>query len=209
MKALVIGAAGLTGRLLVDKLLLDVDYTSVVAFVNKPTGKKHAKFKEYIVDFSEINSYKKYVVGDILFFCFETALKKRENPWKSDLIDLTGFIMLAWKNGVSSFILESSLNASSDSWILYLKMKGILEEMISEFYFEQCIIFKPGLLVRDETGGMSEKIMINTVRVFNAVGMLKEFRPLPASLLAEKLIKAPKVLPTGISVIKFERIFTL
>ncbi|MDQ6530953.1 semialdehyde dehydrogenase [Flavobacterium sp. LHD-85] len=212
MKALVIGAAGHTGMVLVDKLLQDSDYTCVVVFVNRSTGKKHTKFREYIVNLSDIDSYRKDVVGDVLFFCFETAINGvaiREHQWKSDIEILNGFIMLACENGVNSFILESSLNASSNSWVHYFRMKGILEEMIAEFYFEQYVIFKPGLIIKERTSWIKEKIIVNTLRVFNAMGMFEEFRPLSASLLAEKLVKAPKVLPSGTSVIKFERIFTL
>ena len=75
MKAIIIGATGATGELLVDELLRGTAYTTVTIFVRRPTGKQNPKLVEHVVDFSKIDSYKDLIVGDVLFSCLGTTLK--------------------------------------------------------------------------------------------------------------------------------------
>lgn len=70
MKALVIGATGSTGKLLVDKLLEDMAYRTVVIFVSKTLGKEHPKLIEHIVNLSHLDAYREYIVGDVVFLAF-------------------------------------------------------------------------------------------------------------------------------------------
>ena len=87
MKALLIGATGATGHDLTNQLLDDSNYTEVVLFVRRSTGKSHPKLKEYIVDFSKPESFSDIITGDVLFSCLGTTLKtagSKENQWKID-----------------------------------------------------------------------------------------------------------------------------
>lgn len=210
MKAIVIGATGSTGEFLVDDLLSDSDYTSVTIFVRKPSGKENPKLTEHIVNFSDIETYKDLIVGDVLFSCLGTTLKaagSKENQWKIDFDIPANFSRFAKQNGVSSFVLLSSYGASSQSSVFYSKLKGKLEENIAELNFEQYIIFRPGLLLRPGTDRFAEKIMVKILNAVNAIGLFTKFKPLPTSVLAEKLAKAPKALPNGKMVIELKEIF--
>ena len=75
MKALVIGATGATGKELVNLLLESNDYAEVSIFVRRATGKSHPKLTENVVNFSEIDSFKNLITGDVLFSCLGTTLK--------------------------------------------------------------------------------------------------------------------------------------
>ncbi|WP_431241714.1 NAD(P)H-binding protein [Flavobacterium sp. P21] len=210
MKAVVIGATGSTGGFLVDELLADKDYSKVTIFVRRPSGKQHDKLAEHIIDFSSIESRNKLIVGDVIFSCLGTTLKdagSKKNQWKIDYDIPVTFARLARENGIFSFVLLSSFDASVESSIFYSVMKGEIEESISEMNFEQYIVFKPGILLRDGSNRLGEKIIVSTLKLFNSIGLLEKYSPMPTSLLAEKLAKAPKVLPTGTSVIKLDRIF--
>ncbi|MBF4464270.1 NAD(P)H-binding protein [Flavobacterium sp. LC2016-12] len=212
MKALVIGATGSTGEFLVDELLADAAYTSVTVFVRRSIGKQHPKLTEQIIDFSNIHSYKDLIVGDVFFSCLGTTLKaagSKENQIKIDFDIPATFAKLAKENGIKSFVLLSAYGASAQSKVFYSQIKGKLEDKIEELGFRQYIIFKPGLLSRVGTDRFGEKIMDNLLRTVNAIGLFRKFKPLPTELLAEKLAKAPKVLPIGISIIKLEEIFSL
>lgn len=210
MKALVIGATGSTGEFLVDELLADTAYKSVVIFVRRSTGKKHPKLTEQIVDFSQIENYKDLIVGDIIFSCLGTTLKaagSKENQREIDFEIPAAFARLAKENGVSSFVLLSAYGASAQSKVFYSELKGKLEDRISELNFEQYIIFRPGLLLRKGSDRLGEKIMVSVLNAVNAIGLFKKFKPLPTSLLAEKLAKAPKVLLKGTTIIELDKIF--
>jgi uncharacterized protein YbjT (DUF2867 family) len=211
MKALVIGATGSTGEFLVDELLADKDYTTVTVFVRRPIGKHHPKLVEQIIDFSNIDSYRDLIVGDVFFSCLGTTLKaagSEDNQRRIDFDIPASFAKLAREKAVSSIVLLSAFGASSQSKVFYSQIKGKLEDKIAELDFEQYIIFKPGLLLRTGSDRFGEKIMVHILNVFNSIGLFRKFRPLPTALLAEKLAKAPKILPRGISVIKLEEIFS-
>jgi uncharacterized protein YbjT (DUF2867 family) len=211
MKALIIGATGSTGEFLVDELLVDSDYTVVTVFVRKSTGKQHSKLVEQIIDFSNIDSYKDLIVGDVLFSCLGTTLKaagSKENQLKIDFDIPASFAKLAKENGVNSLVLLSAYGASSQSKVFYSQIKGKLEETIAALDFKQYIIFKPGLLLRKGSDRFAEKIMVSLLNATNKIGLFRKFKPLPTSLLAEKLAKAPKILPVGNSVIELDKIFS-
>jgi uncharacterized protein YbjT (DUF2867 family) len=210
MKALVIGATGSTGEFLVDKLLENHDYTNVVIFVRRPTGKPNPKLTEHVIDFSKIDSYKDLIVGDVLFSCLGTTLKaagSQENQFKIDFDIPAAFARIAKQNSVSSFVLLSSYNASAQSKVFYSQLKGKLEDKIAELLFEQYIIFRPGLLLREGSDRLGEKIMVKVLKAFNSIGLFRKFKPLPTDLLAEKLAKAPKIAPNGTSIIELDEVF--
>ncbi|SHG30116.1 NAD(P)H-binding protein [Flavobacterium defluvii] len=210
MKALVIGATGSTGKFLVNQLLTNTEYTSVVTFVRKPSGKQHSKLTEHVVNFAETNSFKDLINGDVLFSCLGTTLKaagSKENQWKIDFDIPAAFALAAKENKVNSFVLVSSYGASAKSSVFYSKMKGKLEDFIAELHFPQYIIFRPGPLIRENTDRLGEKISVKLINFFNAIGILKKLKPLETEILAEKLIKAPKKLPAGKTIIELTEIF--
>lgn len=210
MKALVIGATGSTGKFLTEQLLEDNNYTSVITFVRKPSGKKHPKLTEHSVNFENIDLFKDLITGDVLFSCLGTTLKaagSKENQWKIDFDIPAAFAVAARKNEVKSFVLVSSYGASAKSNVFYSKMKGKLEDYIEALNFEQYAIFRPGPLVRQDSDRLGEKIAVKVIRILNGIGLFKKFKPLETSLLAEKLAKAPKVLPSGTTIVELETIF--
>ncbi|MDR6762146.1 uncharacterized protein YbjT (DUF2867 family) [Flavobacterium sp. 2755] len=210
MKALVIGATGSTGKYLVDELLKDNDYTSVVTFVRKPSGKEHSKLTEHIVNFDDIESFKDQINGDVLFSCLGTTLKaagSKEKQWKIDFDIPAAFAVAAKQNDVKSFVLVSSYGASATSSVFYSKMKGKLEDYIADINFGQYIIFRPGPLVREDTDRLGEKISVKLFNFLNSIGILTKLKPIETQLLAQKLVKAPKILPTGKKIIELKEIF--
>ncbi|TKC05884.1 NAD(P)H-binding protein [Pedobacter frigoris] len=211
MKALIIGATGATGRDLVDELLWDSDYEAVTIFVRKPTGKVHSKLIEHVVDFSKPDVYAGLITGDVFFSCLGTTLKaagSKENQWKIDFDIPAKFAALARQNNVSSFVLVSALGASAKSKIFYSKMKGELEDRILELDFKKCIVFRPGLLERPDTDRLGEKVALNVLGFFNRLGMFRQHRPLPTKILAQKLAKAPKSQPDGVTYVEKDKIFS-
>lgn len=211
MKALVIGATGATGKPLVMELLKNTDYTEVVIFVRRATGIIHPKLKEYILDFNDIESYSDIIRGDIFFCCMGTTLKaagSKMAQWRIDYEIPLEFARIAKENGIKSFVLVSSGNADSKSRFFYPRMKGELEEKIETLNFKQYIVFRPGLLNRPESDRFTENAAVSVLNFFNRLGMLKAQTPLPTPLLAQKMIKAPGILPDGISKISTEKIFS-
>ena len=211
MKAIIIGATGATGEFLVDELLNDNDYTLVTIFVRKPTRKQNPKLVEHVIDFSRIEDYKNLIVGDVIFSCLGTTLKaagSKVNQIKIDFDIPVAFAKIGKENRITSFVLLSAYGASSNSNVFYSQLKGKLEDAISELNFEQFVIFKPGLLLREDSDRLGEKISASLLKFVNAIGLFRKFKPMPTDLLAKKLAKAPKLLPKGTSIIQLEEIFS-
>lgn len=75
-KAILIGATGLVGSSILQFLLKDNRYSSVIVLHRRSTEISHPKLTEYIIDFDDPESWKKLVVGDHLFSALGTTLKK-------------------------------------------------------------------------------------------------------------------------------------
>lgn len=212
MKALVIGATGATGKELVNLLLENNDYEAVSVFVRRPIEKSHPKLTEHIVDFSNVASFQNVIYGDVLFSCLGTTLKdagSKEKQWKIDYDIPAEFAAVAKQNKVKSLVLVSSYGASAKSSVYYSMMKGKLEEYLQELHFSQYIIFRPGPLIRENTDRLGEKISVKIIKFFNAIGLFKNLKPIATSFLAEKLVKAPKALPEGMTILELNSILKL
>lgn len=210
MKALVIGATGATGKDLVDVLLRNADYTEVVAFVRRSSGRSDPKLVEVITDFDRLEAVADSIRGDVWFSCLGTTLSaagSRERQAHIDYEIPARFADIARKNGVSKAVILSAYGASATSKVFYSSLKGKLDEHIVQLGFDQCIIFRPGMLQRKDTDRWGERITNWVLKAVNGVGLIRKFRPLPTALLAEKLVKAPKVLAPGKHLIELDAIF--
>ncbi|SHH21075.1 NAD dependent epimerase/dehydratase family protein [Chryseolinea serpens] len=209
MKALVIGATGATGKDLVDILLHDADYTSVVIFVRAATQRSHPKLTEILTDFDNLDTVSPFVHGDVWFSCLGTTLKtagSKDKQWHIDFEIPLKFAELAKRNGVLRAVLLSAYGAKASSPLFYSMVKGKLEDQIEALAFHQYIIFKPAMLLRKNTDRSGERVSAPLLNVLSGLGLFRKFKPLPTSVLAEKMAKAPKTLSTGLHIIMPDKI---
>ena len=210
MKALIIGATGATGKDLVDVLLQDPDYTEVVIFVRRKSALIHPKLTEVVTDFEKLEEVTKHITGNVLFSCLGTTLSaagSKDKQWHVDYEIPLNFAKIAKRNSVQKVVLLSAYGASPKSKVFYSKMKGELEEGFTNLSFDQCVIFKPGMLVRKDTDRTGEKLITPVLKLLNRLGLIRRFKPLSTTILAEKLAKAPKILPAGKHFVELEKIF--
>lgn len=210
MKALIIGATGVTGKDLVNVLLQDTDYTEIVIFVRRASGIVHPKLVEVLTDFEKLEEVSGHIKGDVWFSCMGTTLKAAGSKEKQLHIDFEiplKFAEIAKRNGVKRAVLLSAYGASAASNVFYSRIKGKLEDAITNLSFEQYIIFRPGLLLRKDSGRVGERISAGLLNFVNSLGLFRKFRPMPTSLLATKLAKSPNTLGAGTHVIELNKIF--
>ena len=192
LNAIVLGATGATGKELVNLLLEDSHFNSVRIFVRKNPKISHKKLKIYKIDFSKIEDYKELIKGDVLFSCLGTTLKtagSKVKQYQVDYIYQYEFARYASHNGVNMYSLVSSSGANSKSPFFYPKIKGQLEESVKKLPFQTIHILQPPMLIRqDELIRSGEKIVIKILRRLNNLGILKSQKPLPVSVLANRMI---------------------
>jgi uncharacterized protein YbjT (DUF2867 family) len=191
LTALVIGATGATGTELVQQLIDDNRYTSVVVFSRRPLLVTGASLTTHIVDFDNPQAWAHLVKGDVLFSALATTLKQAGSQKEQYKIDYTyqyQTAAIAAANGVAKYVLVSAMGANAKSWLFYPRIKGELDNAARGLPFKQIHIFRPGFLLRqpDKIRPM-EKLGIAIIQFFNNFGLFKSQRPLPVELLAQKM----------------------
>jgi uncharacterized protein YbjT (DUF2867 family) len=196
LHALVIGATGATGRELVNKLLIDDDFSHVTIFVRNAPAIKHKKLKIHVIDFKELEKYKDIIKGDILFSALGTTKNDAGGKDQQYEIDYTyqyEFAKIAAENGAANYSLVSSVGANAKSFFFYPKIKGALEEGVKKLNFNKIDIFQPPMLIRQpDLMREGEKSGINILNKLNKIGVLKSQKPLAVEALAEKMLKIAK-----------------
>lgn len=189
--AILLGASGLVGSFLLDILLNSEEYRSVIIFVRKEIGLKHSKLTEHIIDFDQLDNYADLVQGDDLFCCLGTTIKQAKTREAFKLVDYyypLKFAEMAKKNGVTQFLMVTSIGANDTSSVFYLKTKGECEEAIKKLNLSSTSIFRPSsLLGPRKVVRPQERIGEIVMKVFSfcLIGKLKKYRPIQAQRVAE------------------------
>lgn len=147
--AIVLGATGLTGSLLLNDLLEDDSYDKVKLFSRSPVGFENWKLEEYLTDLFELDAHGDKFTGDVVFCCIGTTKAKTPDKEKYRKIDYgipVKAAQLAKKNGIVSFIVVSAMGADTNSRIFYNKVKGEMEEAVLEQNISNTYILRPSLI---------------------------------------------------------------
>ena len=196
MKTLLIGATGATGSDLLKLLLDDDEVESVDIFVRRNTGVEHPKLTVHVINFEKPEEWSHLVKGDVLFSCLGTTRKdagSKAAQWKVDYDYQYSFAKAARQNGVECYVLVSAMNASSNSGFFYSRMKGKLDDDVSNLGFPKLLIFKPPSLIRKESDRKMEKMGVKVIGFFNRLGLMKSLKPMSTDALAKKMLDAVKI----------------
>lgn len=181
MKALIIGATGLSGNALVQLLLEDANYKEVHTLVRTSSNLKHPKLTEHLVDFRDEQQLKSILAGDVLFSAMGTTRKQAQSKEAQFEVDFTfqyRCAKLAAENGVANYALVSSVGANAQSSLFYPRIKGELEEAVRKLPFERIRILRPGPLTGNRKDKrIMENIGVAVVRFFNKLGMWRSYTP--------------------------------
>jgi len=190
--AIVIGATGLIGNLIVNKLIADNRYHIIKVFVRKSSGINHPKLEEHIVDFDEIEKWKSDISGDELFSTMGTTIRKAKSTTAQYKVDVTyqyEFAKAASENRVNNYFLVSSAGANAKSKFFYMRIKGELEEKVKLLNFDKIRIFRPSLLLGERPEKRfgekaAERILKIIVPIFP---FLKNQRPIEGEKVAKAM----------------------
>jgi uncharacterized protein YbjT (DUF2867 family) len=189
--ALVIGATGLTGSLLLELLLESSTYHIVHVYARRTLGMQHPKLQEHLIDFDQ---YQGTVQADTLFCCLGTTIKKvktKEAFKKVDLEYPVKFARLQFGAGTKKMMVISAMGASANSNFFYSRVKAEMEASLQEIGFEQLTIFRPALITGNRIEHRSgEKIaaLINGWINPLLVGSLRKYQSIPALKIAQSML---------------------
>jgi uncharacterized protein YbjT (DUF2867 family) len=211
--AIVIGATGLVGSRLVDKLLKDSRFDKVKVLVRNSTGIANPKLEEHIVDFDRPETWKKIVAGDVLYSAMGTTLKTAGSKDAQYKIDYTYQHLVAKSaaaNNVAKYVLISAAGADVNSKIFYSRMKGELERDIKKLPFETIHIIRPGMLAgaRKEVR-TGEQLWGGVMNFIGAIPGLKALKPIQGTEVAQAMVNATFKQGVGIHVYSLGNVFKL
>lgn len=198
LTALVFGASGLTGRFLIEHLIEDQAYGSIIVFVRKELRIQNHKIRQVTFDPERLENISEEVKGDHLFCCIGSTIKKagsKEAFYKTDHGLVEKIAQVGSANKVRCFVVISSVGANSGSGNFYLRTKGQMEESIKTFNFSSVSIVRPSMLmgIRNEKR-LGEEIAKKMYKILNPLlaGPLRKYKSIHASTVAKAMIKLAK-----------------
>lgn len=158
--ALVVGASGLIGKHLTQKLLASQYYNKVTIIVRKKLTIEHQKLEQLVMDFDKIDTSK--IIADDIFCCLGTTMKQAGSKEAFYNVDFTyplNFAKAGLANGTKQFLIITAMGADEKSWIYYNRVKGEIEKALSDLRYPTLIILRPSMLAGErEHPRMGEKI---------------------------------------------------
>jgi len=150
--AVIAGSTGLVGNLLLELLINDDRYTRVIALTRKPLDRRLPKLENLVVDFDRLDDHAPQLKADDIFCCLGTTIRQAGSQAAFRKVDFDYPLNLARvtkTQGAKQFLLVTALGSDKASSIFYNRVKGEVEEAISQVGFDGYHIFQPSMLLGD------------------------------------------------------------
>lgn len=196
--AIVLGATGLTGKLLVSRLIADESYSKIKLFTRRKSDFNSSKIDEFVGDVIDLDRFKSDFYADVVFCCIGTTAAKTKDRAVYKQIDFgipVKDASLCKENGIDTFIVVSAIGADAKSAIFYNRTKGEMEEAVLNSGIKNCYIMRPSL-IRGKREGMrtleTAATAVMFVVDFFLVGKLRKYRSIGAQIIASAMVKVDK-----------------
>jgi len=192
--AIVLGATGLTGGLLLQKLIEDERYEKIKLFSRSNIDDLPSKVSQFTGNLLELENFNKDFTADEVFCCIGTTAKKTPDKKVYKAIDYgipVAAAKLSKKNGIKTFLVVSALGANANSSIFYNKTKGEMERDVLVENIKNTYILQPSIIEGDrKEQRLGEKIGLALFKVFQPLffGKLKKYKITKAEHIAQALI---------------------
>ena len=188
--ALLVGASGLIGSFLLQRLLASERYANVTVWSRRDIGRTHPKLAVKIADFERLDERR--VEAEDVFCCLGTTIKQAGSQAAFRRVDYdypVALAMAAAGGGARRLLVVSALGANPDSRVFYNRVKGEMEVAVRAAGVPRTVFLRPSLLsgprVQERLG---EKVGLV---VGNILGpLLGKYRPIHADLVAAAMLKA-------------------
>lgn len=194
--ALIAGATGLVGGVLLKKLVDTELYSRITILTRRSVGMQDERLREIITTSEELDQHVSELQADHVFCCLGTTMKKagsKEAFKKVDLEYPTRLADLALSQDSKHYLLVSAAGADKNSVIFYNQVKGEVEERISKSGFSKVTIVRPALILGDRNESRTgEAIAQALFRIINPmlIGPLRKYRAVPAADIASTLFRS-------------------
>ena len=193
--AIILGSTGLTGSILLEKLLNDDRYETIKLFSRSKIENLPSKVIQFTGNLFELEQFKTNFTGDEVYCCIGTTAKKTPDKTVYKSIDYgipVASAKLAKENGIKTFLVISSVGANPKSTVFYSKTKGEMERDVLAKKTENTHILQPSIIEgnRDETR-IGERFGLAIFKLLQPLffGKLKKYKITKAEHIAQAMIK--------------------
>lgn len=193
--AIILGATGLTGGILLQLLLEDDRYDKIKLFSRNRVNIVSDKIEEHIGDVLNLEGFKPKFKADEVFCCIGTTNSKTPDKELYHKIDFgipVTAAQICSKQGIEKLLVISALGADPNSSIFYNRVKGEMEEAVLKIGISKTYILQPSLISgpREERrpGEWLAKQLFKVLNVF-MVGPLRKYRSIHPKEIAICMLK--------------------
>ncbi|WP_299433274.1 nucleoside-diphosphate sugar epimerase [uncultured Aquimarina sp.] len=192
--AIILGATGLTGGILLRSLLEDDRYAKIKLFSRKTIGISHPKIEEHLINVLQLKTIAANFIADEVFCCIGTTNAKTPDKGLYRSIDY-GIPVTAAElcrlNSINTFIVVSALGADSRSNVFYNRTKGEMEEAVLDLEISKTHILQPSLIggKRNEKRA-GEYFFKQLMKIMNPllIGSLKKYKSINPETIASAMV---------------------
>ena len=210
--ALLLGATGLIGGMVLSRLLADNHYGQVTIVVRRKLDISHAKLTQLVVNFAQLETLNEQLKCDDVYCCLGTTLKVAGSQEAFRRVDFDYCLNLAkitQTQGARQFLLISSLGADPQAKNFYLSVKGQLEQALQQLDYPSLQLLRPSLLLgkRSQTRVL-EDIGQTLAPLLNRllVGPLRKYRAIKAQTVADCMVELAKQNKSGINIYESDKL---
>lgn len=192
--AIILGATGLTGSYVLDKLLANNNYNKIIVFSRRELEVKHDKLEVIVCDLLNLEEQKEKFKADEVYVCIGTTNMKTPNKKLYRDIDFgipVTAAQLCRENSIDTIAVMSSLGASASSSVFYPKIKGEMENSVLEMELPNTYLLRPSMIMGPrkerrfgETMGKMLAFIISPI----LVGPLKKYKGIHSEAIADGMI---------------------
>ncbi|RHW31411.1 oxidoreductase [Neobacillus notoginsengisoli] len=204
--ALVLGATGLVGGELVNRLERKENYSQITLIGRRPFSIGSKKVRNVVVNMHSLKDVAEEFKVDDIFCCLGTTIKKAGSKEAFRQVDFqlpVAAAQLGSFEGAKNFLVISSMGANTNSAFFYNRVKGEMEEEVKKMTFDAIHIFRPSLLLGSRKEfRLGEKLAEWAVKPFSKIlpDSLKKSFPIPAETVANAMAIAAQMEAQGINI---------
>mgnify|MGYP005750202435 FL=1 len=148
-RALLLGATGLVGARVLDRLLADDRWQQLVVISRRPLAIRHDKLRVIECSLEQLDTLGAEFAVDDVFCCLGTTMKQAGSRAAFARVDHDYCVTaarLARDAGAPRFLMVSAVNANSNGVSFYARTKGRAEQDVAALGIPLTVFMQPSLL---------------------------------------------------------------
>jgi uncharacterized protein YbjT (DUF2867 family) len=192
--AIILGASGLTGGILLQKLINDKRYSTIKLFSRTRIEGLPNKVIQFIGNLLELEQFRADIIADEVYCCIGTTSKKTPDKKLYKKIDYgipVAAATLAKQNEIPTFLVISAMGANITGSVFYNRTKGEMEQDVLLQGIKNTFILRPSLISGERNERrLLEKIGIVVFKILQPlfIGSLKKYRIINAESIAQAML---------------------